>query len=155
MVSLLGPSHWTYSSGLVNVELAQKNVAFKLGDLLVLTRKSEGGKLERVDPTQKGKRSCKRRERTFTREFKGEAVQLAQSSKKPLTQIARDLGIADSTLHHWCKLFADHGERAFPGSGHQTPQEEEMKHLKREVDVLRQERDILKKALGIFSRSQL
>jgi transposase len=122
---------------------------------MVLTRKSEGGKLERVDPTQKGKRSCKRRERTFTREFKGEAVQLAQSSKKPLTQIARDLGIADSTLHHWCKLFADHGERAFPGSGHQTPQEEEMKHLKREVDVLRQERDILKKALGIFSRSQL
>jgi transposase len=94
-------------------------------------------------------------QRTFTREFKGEAVQLAQSSKKPLTQIARDLGIADSTLHHWCKLFADHGERAFLGSGHQTPQEEEIKHLKREVDVLRQERDILKKALGIFSRSQL
>jgi transposase len=59
-------------------------------------------------------------QRTFAREFKVEAVQLAQSSQKPLTQIARDLGIADSTLHHWCQLSAEHGEQAFPGSGHQT-----------------------------------
>ena len=94
-------------------------------------------------------------QRTFTREFKVEAVQLVQSSQKPLAQIARDLGIADSTLHHWRKLFADHGEQAFPGSGHQTAQEEELRRLKRELDLLRQERDILKKALGIFSRSQL
>jgi transposase len=85
-------------------------------------------------------------QRTFTREFKGEAVQLAQSSKKPLTQIARDLGIANSTLHHWRKLFSEQGEQAFPGSGHQTPQEEEIRHLQRENELLRQERDILKKA---------
>ncbi len=97
----------------------------------------------------------KKTQRTFTQEFKVEAVKLAQSSKKPLIQIARDLGIADSTLHHWCKLFSEHGEQAFPGSGHQMPQEEEIRRLKRENEVLRQERDILKKALGIFSRSQL
>ena len=94
-------------------------------------------------------------QRTFTREFKVEAVRLAQSSQKPLAQIARDLDIADSTLHHWCQLFSEQGEQAFPGSGHQTPQEEEIRHLKREVDLLRQERDILKKAIGIFSRGQL
>jgi transposase-like protein len=64
-------------------------------------------------------------------------------------------GIADSTLHHWRQLFAEQGEQAFPGSGHQTAQEEEIRRLKREVEILRQERDILKKALGIFSRSQL
>ena len=93
-------------------------------------------------------------QRTFTREFKQEAVQLVRSSKKSQAQIARDLGIADSTLHHWCKHFAEHGEQAFPGSGHQTPQEEEMRHLKRENELLRQERDILKKAIGIFSRTQ-
>ncbi len=92
-------------------------------------------------------------QRTFTREFKQEAVQLVRSSKKSQAQIARDLGIADSTLHHWCKQFAEHGEQAFPGSGHQTPPEEELRQLKRENEVLRQERDILKKALGIFSRS--
>jgi transposase len=94
-------------------------------------------------------------QKTFTKEFKLEAVQLVQSSKKPLAQIARDLGIADSTLHHWRKLYADQGKHAFPGSGHQMPQEEEIRRLTREVEVLRQERDILKKALGIFSRSQL
>jgi transposase len=94
-------------------------------------------------------------QRTFTREFKGEAVHLAKTSNKPMIQIARDLGIADSTLHHWCKLFSEQGEQAFPGSGHQTPQEEEIRHLKRENELLRQERDILKKAIGIFSRSQL
>lgn len=94
-------------------------------------------------------------QRTFTREFKGEAVQLAKSSQKPLTQIARDLGIADSTLHHWCQLFSEQGEQAFPGSGHQTPLEEEIRQLKRENEILRQERDILKKAIGIFSRVQV
>jgi transposase len=94
-------------------------------------------------------------QRTFTKEFKLEAVQLIQTSKKPLAQIARDLGIADSTLHHWRKLFSEQGEQAFPGSGHQTPQEEEIRHLKRENELLRQERDVLKKAIGIFSRGQL
>jgi transposase len=94
-------------------------------------------------------------QRTFTREFKLEAVQLAQSSQKSQTQIAKDLGDADSTLHHWRKQFAQQGEQAFPGSGHQTPQEEELRQLKRENELLRQERDILKKAIGIFSRGQL
>ncbi len=89
-------------------------------------------------------------QRTLTREFKREAVQLVQTSKKPLAQIARDLGIADSTLHHWRKLFSEQGEQAFPGSGHQTPQEEEMRQLKRENELLRQERDILKKLSASF-----
>jgi transposase len=83
-----------------------------------------------------------------------EAVQLVQRSGKSQTQVARELGIADSTLHHWCKLFADHGQQAFVGSGHQMPQEEELRRLKRELEVTRQERDILKKALAIFSRQQ-
>jgi transposase len=70
-----------------------------------------------------------------------------------LTQVARDLGIADSTLSHWCKRYQQHGEHAFPGSGHQTPQEEELRRLKRELDLMRQERDIFKKALIVFSRT--
>ena len=78
-------------------------------------------------------------QRTFTREFKVEAVQLVKSSDKPLIQIARDLGIADSTLHTWCKQFSEQGEQAFPGSGHQMPQEEEMRRLKRENEILRNE----------------
>jgi transposase len=84
-------------------------------------------------------------QRTFTKEFKLEAVRLVQTSGKSIIQIARDLGIADSTLHHWCKVFAQQGDQAFPGSGHQTAQEEEIRRLKRELETVRQERDILKK----------
>ena len=77
---------------------------------------------------------------------------MVKSSGKPMSQIARDLGISDSALYQWCKQLTDQGEQAYPGSGHQTPQEEEIRRLKRELDVTRQERDILKKVVGIYSR---
>lgn len=92
-------------------------------------------------------------QRTFTKEFKQEAVRLVETSEKSMSQIARDLGIADSTLHHWSKQYAQQGEQAFPGSGHQTEQEEEIRRLKRELEITRQERDILKKAISIFSQN--
>jgi transposase len=93
-------------------------------------------------------------QKTYTKEFKVEAVHLLESSQKSQAQIARELGVADSTLSQWRKDLATHGGDAFPGSGHQTPLEEENHHLKREGEVLRQEREILKKAISIFSRSQ-
>ncbi len=46
--------------------------------------------------------------------------------------MARDLGIGDSTLHHWCQQLAEQDEQVFPGSGYQTAQEEEIRRLKRE-----------------------
>ena len=61
--------------------------------------------------------------------------------------------MADSTLSQWRKDLAEHGHDAFPGSGHQTPLEEENRYLKREVEILRQERDILKKALRASFRA--
>jgi transposase len=88
---------------------------------------------------------------TYTKEFKQQAVQLFETSKKSKTQIARDLGISDSALSKWCKEFGERGEEAFPGKGHQTTIEEEMRLLKRENEILRQERDILKKAVSIFA----
>ena len=94
-------------------------------------------------------------QKTYTAEFKREAVQLAQTSGKPIAQVARKLGISDTSIHQWRKELTEHGPQAFPGSGHQTAQEEEIRLLKRELDVVKQERDILKKAIGIFSRLQL
>src|SRR5207245_7131382 len=94
-------------------------------------------------------------QKTYTAEFKREAVRLAQTSGKPIAQVARELGISDTSIHEWRKQLAAHGDEAFPGSGHQTAQEEELRRLKRELEVTRQERDILKKALASFSRSQL
>ena len=92
--------------------------------------------------------------RTYTKEFKQEAVRLVEGSGKSMSQVARDLGISDSTLYNWCQKSSQQGEQAFPGSGHQTALEEENRQLRRELEVTKQERDILKKAVNIFSRSQ-
>ena len=93
-------------------------------------------------------------QKTYTAECKREAVQLAQTSGKSIAQVARELGISDTSIHQWRKELTEHGSEAFPGSGHQTAQEEEVRRLKRELEVVKQERDILKKAIGIFSRGQ-
>jgi len=88
---------------------------------------------------------------TFDKSFKQEAVRLVQTSGKSQRQVAEDLGVAMSTLSRWCTEMAMKGERAFVGSGNQQPEDEELRRLRRENDILRQERDILKKALAIFS----
>jgi transposase len=93
-------------------------------------------------------------QKVYTREFKEEAVRLAQTSGKPITQIARELGISDSAIHSWRKELAEHGTEAFAGKGHQTALEEEVARLKRELERVQQERDILKKVVSIFSRDQ-
>ncbi len=84
-------------------------------------------------------------QKTYMQELKREAVRLAQTSGKPIAQVARELGISDSSIHQWRKELAEHGPEAFPGSGHQTALEEENRRLKRELERTRQERDILKK----------
>jgi transposase len=91
-------------------------------------------------------------QKVYTREFKEEAVRLAQTSGKPITQIARELGISDISIHQWRKELAEYGKEAFPGSGHQIVLEEENRRLKRELERVQQERDILKKVVSIFSR---
>src|SRR5438445_13771199 len=85
-------------------------------------------------------------QKTYTQEFKREAVRLAQTSGKPIAQVARELGISDSSIHQCRKELAEHGPEAFPGSGHQTALEEENRRLKRELERTRQKRDILKKS---------
>ena len=64
-------------------------------------------------------------QKVYTKEFKEEAVRLVETSGKPITQIARELGISDSAIHSWRKELAKHGAEAFPGKGHQTALEEE------------------------------
>ena len=89
---------------------------------------------------------------SYTKEFKQQAVQLFETSGKTKTQIARDLGISDTTLCNWCKEYREQGEEAFPGKGHQTIIEEENRRLRRENEILKQEREILKKAMSIFTQ---
>ncbi len=78
----------------------------------------------------------------YAREFKIEAVKLVTERGLSQTQVARDLGLDVTTLRRWIKACAADGERAFPGHGH--PRNEEVACLRRQNELLRQERDILK-----------
>lgn len=89
----------------------------------------------------------------YTKEFRKEAVQLVLESKSSVKQIAKDLGVNTWTLRGWVK---DHREK----SGSSEPRgsetfEEENRRLKRELALLRQERDLLKKAAAYFAKEQL
>ena len=92
--------------------------------------------------------------RNYSEEFKKDAVQHSLTSEKTLVEVAQDLGIAHSNLNRWRVQYRKNGELAFPGNCKQrlTPQEEEIKRLKKELYEVRQERDILKKALAIFTK---
>jgi len=87
----------------------------------------------------------------YPREFKLEAVQLAQSSAKSTSEIEDDLGITHGLLSKWKRQFSQEGTEAFRGQGRLTGTEEELRQLRRENALLKQERDILKKALAIFT----
>jgi transposase len=93
-------------------------------------------------------------ERTrFTREFKEEAVELLKSSGKTSLEIANDLGINRDNLLRWKREFE--AEERNTGTVNINPGDsEEIKRLKKEMLILKQERDILKKALGIFSKPE-
>jgi transposase len=92
--------------------------------------------------------------RFYTREFKLEAVRLSESTEQTVAQIARDLGIPERVLYRWRRELRERPEQAFPGKGHQSELEEENRRLRRELELLKQEREILKKAVAIFSRGQ-
>ena len=87
----------------------------------------------------------------YDQEFKLNTVQLIMGSTVSLAAVSRDLGVSKSTLHDWVKEYKTHKDKAFIKSESLSPQNEDIKQLKRENEILRQERDILKKALGIFS----
>ena len=92
--------------------------------------------------------------RQYSEEFKKDAVGHSLTSEKTVIEVAQDLGIAHSNLNRWRTQYRKNGELAFPGNGKQrlTPQEEEIRRLKKELYEVSQERDILKKALAIFTK---
>jgi transposase len=94
-------------------------------------------------------RNSKRR---FDVEFKREAVRLVTFGGRKVSEVARDLGLTERMLHRWKKEQAEDSENAFPGKGHLKPDDEEFRRLKKELTDVTEERDILKKALAIFSK---
>ena len=90
--------------------------------------------------------------RTYTREFKIEALRLLETSGKSGAAIEDDLGIGRGQVYRWRRQLAEENGsiRAFPGTG--NSRDEEFMRLKRENAILREEREILRKAVAIFSR---
>ena len=96
--------------------------------------------------------------RKFTREFKLEAVRLIKDRGVSYVQASEDLGVHTSQLRDWVKKFADDPQHAFPGNGQmkpEKPEQLEIARLKREVNKLKAERDILKKAAAYFAKESL
>ena len=84
----------------------------------------------------------------FDREFKISAVRMITEEGHKTAEVARSLGIHQNQLYNWKRKFRDQGDKAFPGKGHLT----ELAALRRQLRDVEMERDILKKAVGIFSK---
>lgn len=97
-----------------------------------------------------------RKERqAFSREFKLEAVRLLEAGKKPAAELARELGLRRNQLYKWKEKTDKQGGEAFPGQGRRKSsgtQAEEISKLKRELERVKEENEILKKAAAFFAR---
>lgn len=92
--------------------------------------------------------------KVYTAEFKHEAVRLSEQADVSGVQVAQELGVSDYSLYKWRKQARSGGELAFPGNGKValTAEQQENARLKRELERVKQERDILKKAIGFFAK---
>ncbi len=89
--------------------------------------------------------------RKFSSEFKIEAVRLITEGRGSVAQVARDLDVRPDMLRRWRKKVRQEGGGAFPGAGTMQPRDAELQRLRRDLRRVREERDILKKAVAIFS----
>ena len=95
-----------------------------------------------------------RTHRPYPAEFRAEAVRLARGSEKSIPVLAADLGISSEALRHWLRQADADAGRAQPGEL-TTDEREELRRLRREVKVLQQEREILRKAAAYFAKETL
>ncbi|MDF2868188.1 MAG: transposase family protein [Gammaproteobacteria bacterium] len=88
----------------------------------------------------------------YTQEFKVEAVKLITEQGYTIAEVARNLGISGSALGKWKRVLEKgiNPKAAFPGKGH--PRDVELHALQKELEKVKRERDILKKALGYFAK---
>jgi transposase len=98
-----------------------------------------------------GSLMVKRIKRSYTPEFKREAVRLVLTTEKSCVEVSEELGCSKYVLYRWLKKYNEEGSNAFSNNGQNISRDEELELLRKEVDTLRQENEILKKAVAIFS----
>ena len=96
-----------------------------------------------------------RTRRTYTPEFKAEAVKLVTDQGYSVAEAARSLGIHQTVLRSWKQALEMQGDQAFPGQGKLPPFEEELRRLRAENKRLQAERDILKKVTALFAQEAM
>jgi transposase len=96
----------------------------------------------------------KKKRKTYSREFKVEAIRLITEKGYSIAEASRNLGVEYSILRRWKQQLSGDPDNAFPGKGKLKAPDEEMRRLKRELDRVKEERDILKKALAYFAEDQ-
>ena len=92
--------------------------------------------------------------RYFSREFKINAVQLVTEKKMSVRKVADELNIHPNLLSIWKGKYLKEGEKAFSGRGRISPEKAELRKLRKELERVKEERDILKKALATFSKEK-
>lgn len=93
----------------------------------------------------------RRQRRRFTDEFKAKAVQLVESSGRSVAAVARDLDLTPSSLQKWVKQ-ADIDAGRGPVGALTTEERAELSQLRKENRILKEEREILKKAAAFFAK---
>ena len=95
--------------------------------------------------------SARKHRRQYSREFKQDTILMIVDGGHKISDVARDLDIDRSVINRWVQEYKQHEQDAFPGNGKLRPQDEELRQLRRELERVKMERDILKKAISIFS----
>ena len=92
--------------------------------------------------------------RKFDRDFKLQAVKMVLEEHLPVNEVARRLNVSENQIHAWKHTFKESGPNSFPGKGRQSNESEEIRQLKKRLADAEEERDILKKAVAIFSKTR-
>ena len=98
--------------------------------------------------------SKRKERRTYDTEFKKNAVKLSHEPNRSVQSVTQGLGVPRESLYRWRVEFKNNGSLAFPGNGNEalTQDQKRIKELEKQLKEVEMDRDILKKAMDIFSR---
>ena len=96
--------------------------------------------------------SAKRK--TYDKEFKLSAVKMIVEGGMSVNRISKDLEVNENSLYKWKRSYLEDQQNAFPGKGKMKPEDEELKNLRKELTIVKMERDILKKAIAFFAKEK-